>query len=742
MNIRPIIDLILRYRISILIVLGIIVVFGLGQTARKLTINNALTIWFLDNNPQYQEYLQFQKEQGSDQIIVAMIPIDSALSDAHFQKLRTLHNAVDTFDFIHSTFSLANLKYPLYTKQQILFRDFYTPERSLVWMQETLKDLPSIRDQLISSDQQFTFFYIQLEANDIIEANRRIYVSQVVERIKNTAGVVHITGPPIINEAYSVTIYEESTFFAAATVVVIILLLIFLLPHWNYLPIAFATVLVTISITLGLMTSMGYAFNLISMLIPTILMVYAISDSIHIINIFHVHRKAHPEQDRKEQIKHALQQSLKPCFYTTLTTIVGYLALSLSPLPAFKVTGWFTFLGISIAFFAAYVVTAIGFYYIPEESINGKIKKINIGAMVRRINFWTTERNASVLFLGSLIFVLGIIALTRLEVNTNSLHLLGEGKVREDIQLIEKTLQGSARLQLNVINRNGSSILDKTSLEKIEAYQDSLSNIPLLAHPVSVINFKSFLEKRMPAFSRFNRINFEEVLKNSKNPETPFFSFYDQEQESLAININIKELETQQLESLLRQLRNKFAQVFDPTQYELKIHGFPAVYAQLNQFIMQTQFRSFGAAFLVAFLILFYFIGDLRTSILALLPNLLPLSLAAIVMALFGIHLEAGNAMLAPIMLGVAMDDTIHLMNKYRINRTAGMTVEKSINLALEYTGGALFSTTIALVCGFLIVGLSGVISVATFGLLCAFTILAALFSDIIVLPALIKRFA
>jgi predicted RND superfamily exporter protein len=111
-------------------------------------------------------------------------------------------------------------------------------------------------------------------------------------------------------------------------------------------------------------------------------------------------------------------------------------------------------------------------------------------------------------------------------------------------------------------------------------------------------------------------------------------------------------------------------------------------------------------------------------------------------MALFGINLEAANAMLAPIMLGVAMDDTIHLMNKYGLNREAGMSVHQSMDKALEYTGGALFATTIALVCGFLIVGLSGVASVATFGLLCAFTIFAALFADIIVLPALIKRFA
>ena len=111
-------------------------------------------------------------------------------------------------------------------------------------------------------------------------------------------------------------------------------------------------------------------------------------------------------------------------------------------------------------------------------------------------------------------------------------------------------------------------------------------------------------------------------------------------------------------------------------------------------------------------------------------------------MVICGIDLEASNAMLAPIMLGIAMDDTIHLMNKYKLRRKAGDSVQGSMDQALSYTGGALFSTTISLVCGFLVVGFSGVASVSHFGLLCAFTILAALLADVVFLPALIKRFA
>ncbi|MEL7220729.1 MAG: MMPL family transporter, partial [Bacteroidota bacterium] len=718
------ISFILRFRLAILVVLGLVVLGGLTQTARQLTVNNSLSIWFLDNNPKYQSYLAFQEAQGSDQIVVAMLAVDSLYTPTDFEKLNRLHTALDSLPFVNTTLSLANLKYPLYANKKIVYRDFYGADRSSDWMNGLLKDLPNVRRQLVSEDGNYTFFYCQLAPGNVIEQDRRAYVSRIETLIRQTLGPVHITGPPIINEAYSQTIYEESSFFAATTVVVIVVLLLFLLPHWIYLPIALATVAVTIGITLGLLTSLGYSLNLISMLIPTILMVYAISDTIHIINIFHAHRNAHPEQGQAAQIIQALRSSLKPCFYTTLTTVIGYLALSLSPLPAFRVTGLFTFLGILIAFFAAYLITAIGFSYLPKEPLKGKIKKINIQGLVAHINYWTGTYNTRILVAAVVCFVLGIVGLFFIDVNTNSLHLLGKGVVKDDLQLIEQTLEGSARLQLTLSRLDEQNMLSRADLNKMRAFQDSLSQLALLAHPISILDFQDFMEARLSSLARLQRINLEKVLTNSEPQDNNMFSLVSDDYAELSININIRELQTKDLERLLAHIKGSFQHHFSSTDYQLTINGFPAVYAQLNHFILQTQFRSFGAAFLIAFGILFYFLGDLKTAILALVPNLLPLCITVVVMWLWGIDLEAANAMLAPIMIGVSMDDTIHLMNKYQLNRQAGMPVGESIDQALVYTGGALLSTTIALVGGFLVVGASGVISVATFGLLCAFTIL------------------
>jgi len=108
---------------------------------------------------------------------------------------------------------------------------------------------------------------------------------------------------------------------------------------------------------------------------------------------------------------------------------------------------------------------------------------------------------------------------------------------------------------------------------------------------------------------------------------------------------------------------------------------------------------------------------------------------------IFDIPLEASNAMIAPIMLGIAMDDTIHLIHRYKEFKSQGFSINESMDKAMLYTGRALISTTITLVLGFSVLLFSRLTNMQEFGFLCAITILFALIADGFILPALIKTF-
>jgi predicted RND superfamily exporter protein len=408
--------------------------------------------------------------------------------------------------------------------------------------------------------------------------------------------------------------------------------------------------------------------------------------------------------------------------------------------------GIFTCIGLLLAFLLVYIITIIGFSYVSLDFENSKpilsLKNYSQTKVIDWLNRITSQYKNGIIIISSLILAFGIFSVFKIKIDTNSLDLLAEGTAKEDLRIIENNLNSSSRLQLNISSKQGT-MLETKAVNHLERFQQKLDSSDLMAAPISVVNLKRFLEKRSPILFRSNISNDDvyDIVQRLDNRDNSFYKFYSDDFKTVSITLGIKELKTSELQQILNEIRSNFQSEFSSEDYNLKINGFSVVFAQLNDFILETQFKSFFAAFFVAFLCLWYFIKSLRTTILVLIPNMLPLALLAIVMSLLGIPLDVSTAMITPIMLGIAMDDTIHLVYKYRRSKSLRGSSQYRIDKAMHYTGSALFSTTIALVAGFLIIASSAVPSVRDFGLLCAVTVAIALITDIIYLPALLKRF-
>jgi hypothetical protein len=370
------------------------------------------------------------------------------------------------------------------------------------------------------------------------------------------------------------------------------------------------------------------------------------------------------------------------------------------------------------------------------------LKTFNQTKFISWLNTFTWRYKRGIIVGFSIVLLVGLYAVTKVKIDTRSLDLLAEGKAKEDLRIVEKQLKGSSRLQLNVSTKDGSTILSRDAMLQLENFQNKLEENPLIIAPVSVIDVKSFLEKRSPILFQSN-ISEEQIkttLSKVDNTDNSFFKLFSKDLSTAGITLSLPEMTTSELEKILEDIERDFEASFKAEDYDLKINGFAVVFAQLNKFILETQFKSFFAAFFVAFLCLLIFIRSIRTTLLVLIPNVLPLAILAIAMSLLDIPLDVSTAMITPIMLGIAMDDTIHLVYKYRRSKLVSETPKERMDNAMHYTGNALISTTIALVGGFLIIASSATPSVSDFGILCAVTVAIALITDIFYLPALLKQ--
>ncbi len=741
------IEFIIKFRIAIIIILAILMGISGYQTLQKLRVDNSLSIWFLEDDPSYKAYIDFQENYGSDEIFIAMLPVENAIGKVEMEQLNELHKSIDVLPYVNTTYSLARAKYPIYANNKINFDDLYNEKRSEKGLKSLFSKLPNITSQLVTKDYKNQFFYIQLNPTPTIEEKRKDIAGEMRTIIEKQYSNYYLTGPPVLNEAYSKGIYKESLTFGILTVLIITLLLLFLLPSKRYLIISLLSVAVPVSLLFGLITSLGFALNMISMLIPTILMVYSVSDAVHIINIYHKEGIVNKSLSKVELITLAVRKSFTPCFYTTLTTFVGYFALYLSPLPAFKNMGIFTCIGLVLSFILVYVITIIGFSYMTLDFEKAKpvlsIKKYSQSQFIEWLNGFTSQYKTTIIIGFTTVLLFGTYSIFQVKVDTNSRDLLAEGKAKQDLRTVEVELGGSNRLQINISTTNDAVILNTDAIKQLQVFQNKLEENPLIVSPVSVINIKSFLEKRTPVLfqSNVSQDKIKSTLAELDANDNRFFKLFSEDLTTAGFTLTLKEMRTSELEQVLEDVKRDFEASFDTTSYNLKINGFAVVFAQLNNFILETQFKSFFAAFFVAFLCLWIFIKSLKTTLLVLIPNLLPLTVLAIFMSLLDIPLDVTTAMITPIMLGIAMDDTIHLVYKYRRSKTVTGPSELRMDNAMRYTGSALFSTTIALVGGFLIIASSAVPSVKDFGLLCAVTVAIALITDIFYLPALLKRF-
>ena len=746
-NLKRSIRNIIKFRIPIIVILSLLMGVSGYQTLQKLSVDNSLSIWFLEHDPSYKAYIDYQETFGSDEIFIAMLPVDNAIGELEMVKLKTLHKQIEALPYVNTSFSLAKAKYPIYANNKINFDDLYNPKRSEKGLKSLFSKLPNITSQLVTKDYKNQLFYIQLNPTPSVEQERQDIAAEMRLIIESNYPDYYLTGPPVLNEAYSKGIYKESLIFGILTVLVITLMLLFLLPSKRYLIIALLSVAVPVSLLFGLITSLGFALNMISMLIPTILMVYSVSDAVHIINIYHKEGLINTSLSKIDQLTLAVRKSLTPCFYTTLTTFVGYFALYISPLPAFKNMGVFTCIGLIFSFILVYIITIIGFSFM---SLNfSKVKPVLVLKGFSQTNFivWlnhvTSVYKTSIIIVFTTLLLFGMYSIFQVDIDTNSRDLLAEGKTKQDLRAVEVELGGSNRLQINISTNNGAIILNKDAIKRLEVFQNKLEENPLISNPVSVINLKTFLEKRTPVLFQSNVSDdkLKKTLSEVDASENSFFKLFSEDLTAAGFTLTLMEMPTSELEQVLEDIKVAFELSFDTKIYNLKINGFAVVFSQLNNFILETQFKSFFAAFFVAFLCLLVFIRRLRTTLLVLIPNLLPLAVLAILMNLLDIPLDVTTAMITPIMLGIAMDDTIHLVYKYRLSKTISGSPKLRMDDAINYTGGALFSTTIALVGGFLIIASSSTPSVRDFGLLCATTVAIALITDIFYLPALLKKY-
>ncbi|MFN7875261.1 MAG: efflux RND transporter permease subunit [Pirellula sp.] len=486
--------------------------------------------------------------------------------------------------------------------------------------------------------------------------------------------------------------------------------------------------------TLGTLRYFGLEDNPFSFVIlPVLLSLVGFTDGVHM--MVHIRAKLQQGFTPRQACKQTLEQVGLACFLTSLTTAVGMGSLLFAHHEVVREFGLSCVIGVVCTWVSVMLIIPLAcqtrFGYRLAKSTHRDVMDRSLDRLGPMVRFCLHHNR--VLTLGAIVvmMVFGGAASTLKPDDRKSSALPEGNEIRTALDHLDKSMGGLDVCRVNVswreANRSESDVVNL--LTKID---DLLNQEQLIGHPLSL---PRLLEALPGEGSAIDKVSMIDLL-----PPPLKLTLYDPENRSAAVLFRVQDLGSATYAPTFERLEKCFAALTDE-QTTIRMEGDP-IWRWRDLFRIVTDLVvSLGSASLVIFVILGIAFRSIRLGLISVIPNIMPLLAAAAWMAINQQPLEIVSVCCFTICLGIAVDDTIHFLSRYKLELNLTTDIGEAIEKAFKEVGSGLIMTTIVLVAGFGSVIFSDTKDYRVFGSLGMITLLTALLCDLFLLPPLLKSF-
>ncbi|MCH8122095.1 MAG: MMPL family transporter [Bacteroidetes bacterium] len=335
------------------------------------------------------------------------------------------------------------------------------------------------------------------------------------------------------------------------------------------------------------------------------------------------------------------------------------------------------------------------------------------------------------------ITVVSTIGISNIEVDTYTLgYLPSDNRVTRDHRFLEENWGDYSSVDVTIRPIGDYGFSDPKIMASLVAFSEEVVSIEGVS---GTLGLHTFVKGYSAA-----RYGNDRVLTNSSQirsalrmvealEEEEFNRLMSEDRTTSRMTLTGSMMSARALKKTLLQIEELTKKHFEGLA-DARVAGYPPLYTRMITYIKEAQVQSFYLAIVLVFLLFWLFIRDFKLALIAMVPNLIPVALMIGVMGIARIPLDMGTAMVAAIVLGVAIDDTIHLLVRYQ-ELTASLSPDDALTKTVAHVGRSIVFTSIVLAFGFSILMLAGVKTVFYFGLLTSIAVVGALFGDLVLLP-------
>lgn len=705
--------------------------------------------FFPENDPTIDNYEQFSEEYGrDDNAIVVGISTEDVLDEEFLSTLQSLTDDLAEIPNISSVRSI-------FDAQRLQNTDGNLDSQPYL---KAGKDPGSVRAEItgdafteglfINKDATFTAVYIEIDEDNNTFPVREGVIAGLDETLDNYPGLeTYVAGIPYFRNQYVNVLNSEIIFYISISSVLIILLLWFLFRNAQGIIIPIVIVWLTILFTVAVLYITGGVFEVLTSTIAPILLCVGVADSVHMISKYQDNRSI--LMNRARAMRESLIVLGSATFLTSVTTAVGFATLTTSNVIPMRTFGLYTAVGVIIAYIITIFLLPSMMPFFKDEQpgdVRGGRVHDAIGSFLR-MTFRVSLRYHKAVVIGGLLVTVAIgSGMTQLKVNGYVFDDVGQDSpLIADSHIIADKMTPQFPLEILIDTGAQDGIADPDILRRVAGLEEKLNSYDELAKTLSL---STVMQRVHQTMSPEAYASSESGLPDSRQLAAQYLllleitdgdgldRFTDFDYQEIRVSAQSFDVGSYRINQIREELRAYMDTHFADVDYSMT--GTTILVADLTDNIVYSLASSIVLAFIFISLIMAWLFRNVRLVFISLLPNVMPLVVIAGIMGYFGVDIKPSTAVIFTIAFGIAVDDSIHFLARFRIEINRGRNLVDALRITTERTGRAIILTSAILLVGFGTLGNSEFDSTMFMGQLVSITIFTAIIADLFFLPALI----
>ncbi len=756
--------IVFKYRLPFILLIAGITAF-MGYKAQEVEWSFDFAKAVPAHHPDMIYFEAFKQKFGEDGNILVIGLQDSAIFRLdNFRKFKYLTDDISGMKGVQAVLALPSIqrlvkdtKSKKFALERV-FQDFPEDQATLDILLEKVMDLRFYSGQIINEDNGATIMLISIQKEILDSRNRDVLVNDIIRSGKyfseNTGITLHYSGLPFVRSVVTTKVGNELQMFLLFSVLITGLIMFLFFRSGTAVIFPMIIIGVIVIWVMGTLALLGYKVTLLTGLLPPIIVVIGIPNSVYLLNKYHQEYETHG--NKTLALSRVVRKIGLVTLITNVTTAIGFGVLVFIDILILQEFGLVASLNIMATFLVSIILIPAVFSYLPPPNTRQlrHLKFKPTGKLLTAFDLLVHRHRYSIFAAFTVIVIISSFGVSKLySVSYLVDDIPDNSSIMKDLRFFEDNFSGVMPLEIVVDTGKRKGAMRIKNLEKVDELETFLGELQYISKPVSLASFvkaarQAFYNENPARYGLPNNQDknfiFRYITEDRESAEGELLSpFMDSTSQTLRVSLKVADIGSIRMDSLITLVVEPGIQrIFAGTDINVTLTGTTLLFIKGNRFLIENLRNSFLLAFFLIAIIMAILFRSFKMIIMSLIPNVIPLLMTAGLMGFFNIPLKPSTALIFSIAFGISVDYSIHLLAKYRMELYANnFFVPVAVSNSIREMGSSMVYTSIILFAGFIIFSFSEFGGTIALGILTSCTLFIAMFTNLILLPAMLLTF-